>query len=476
MRPHRFTVALVFIILGSLSFSQAVNACSCMSERPVCEAFGSATTVFVGKAIGGKHRGSYKDNDGKASRYFGGEIYFEVQEVFSGVKGRKRVTIHSGLGGGDCGMGFLQQETYLIYAYGNTQEELSTGICSRTRLIAKANEDFAYLRTLPPEGTGARLYGEVTRTSKGKDAEGNLKREGLFGIKLTIKNNSGENLTAETDQQGKYEITGLKPGEYQVEADLPDGYKKGEYKSEQKFAVRDRGCANVGFWAQPDNRIVGRVIEADGKIPQKVKLVLVEAAQKDNKSSTHDEVATAYFDTKNEWNKDGRFEFGWSDTVEPGEYLLGVNISDSPDEDTPYAPTYYPGVRDRAQATVLKVELGTVIDDIVFQLPPKLRKQKIRGVVVWPDGRPVANAEVHLQDETRPGWSINGFQKTDAQGRFTLSGYVGFNYEIMTDAEKYPNAPEGKKQAMEAEPFKIKLTNDVAGIKIVLTKEKKKDE
>ncbi|MBL8206761.1 MAG: hypothetical protein JNM09_21190 [Blastocatellia bacterium] len=475
MKPHRFTFALILATCGMLSFSQAVNACTCASPRTVCEAFGSATAVFVGKAIGAKYSQPYKDKTGNNQTYLGGEIYFDVQEVFSGVKGQKRVTIHSGMGGGDCGKAFIKGETYLLYAYGKT-DSLSTSICTRTRFIADANEDVDYLRHLPPEGVGARLYGEVSKTSKEEDADGRLKREGLTGIRIIIKSDRGETQIAETDQRGKYEITGLKSGKYRVEAELPDGYKRGEYKSEQEFSVQDRGCANVGFWAQPDNRIRGRVVDADGKIPKKVELVLINARPKDGDQTEPDEVAKEYFDPKNEWNKDGRFEFGWSDTLEPGEYLLGVNIIDTPDDDSPYAPTYYPGVKDRAQSTVLKVGLGTVIEDIVFQLPPKLRKHTIRGVIIWPDGRPVANAEVYLQDETRPDWSVNGFQQTDAQGRFTLTGYIGFNYEILAEAEKYPNAPEGKKQEMEAEPFKIKLTNDVAGIKIVLTKEKKKDE
>lgn len=473
MNPRRFTFVLMLTIWGTLGFSQAVIACSCYPERPVCEKFGYATAVFLGKAIRGTVTESAKGTTDKKRLYVTGRVTFEIEEAFSGVKGRKTVRVDSG---GGCGTAFLQGEMYLIYAGGESVDQLGTGMCSGNRPLERASDDLHFLRTLPPEGSGARLYGAITRETKEKDAEGHRKAEGLSAIKLTIKNSNGETLTAETDQQGKYEIVGLKPGEYEVEADLPDGYKKGEYKSEQKFSVKDRGCVNVRFWAQPDNRIVGRVIEADGAIPKKVTLVLIEAARKDDKSSTRNEVATVYFDPKNEWNKDGRFEFGWISTIEPGEYLLGVNISDSPDEDTPYAPTYYPGVRDRAQATVLRLGLGTVIDDIVFQLPPKLRNHTIRGVIVWPDGRPVRNAEVYLQDEARPDRSINGFQKTDAQGRFTLSGYAGFNYEIIADAEKYPNAPEGKKQEMEAEPYKIKLTNDVAGIKIVLTKEKKKDE
>jgi uncharacterized surface anchored protein len=473
MQPHRFTLAIVLTIWGMLVSSQAVNACSCVSERPVCEKFGYSTAVFLGKAIGGTIRESGKDENGKRHFYVTGRVTFQIEEAFSSVKGHKIVAVQSG---GPCGTGFRQEGRYLIFASGETVDQLGTSMCSGNRPVEEASENLQFLRTLPPEGSGAKLYGEIKKDSKEKDAEGNRKTEGLSRIKLTIKSSNGETLTAETDQQGKYEITNLKPGEYEIEADLPDGYKKGEYKSGQKFSVKDRGCANIRFWAQPDNRIVGRVVEADGTIPKKVRLVLVDAAQKDRNPSMRDEVATAYFDAKNEWNKDGRFEFGWSDTVEPGEYLLGVNISDSPDEDTPYAPTYYPGVEDRAQATVLTVGLGTVIDDIVFQLPPKLRKHTVRGVIVWPDGRPITNAEVYLQDETRPDRSINGFHKTDAQGRFTLSGYVGFNYEIIAYAEKYPNAPKGKKQEMEAEPYKIKLTNDVAGIKIVLTKEKKKDE
>ena len=475
MKPHRFTLAIVFLILGTFDFSQAVNACSCVGERPICEKFGYSKAVFLGKAIGGTVRESGKDENGKRKLYVTGRVTFQIEEAFSGVKNRKIVTVDSG---GPCGTGFTQGESYLIFASGENADQLGTSMCSGNRSLETATENLQFLRTLPPEGSGAKLYGAITKTVREKDADGNRKAEGLSGINLTIKKSSGETFTAETDQQGKYEIPGLKPGEYKVEADLPAGYKKGEYQSERNFSVQDRGCANVNFWAQSDNRISGRVIDADGTIPQKIKLVLIETTQKEKGLSTRDEAACEYFDPKDERNKDGRFEFGHPYALEAGEYYLGVNLSENPDEKAPYAPTYYPGVTDRAQATVLKVGIGTIIDDIVFQLPPKLamRKQTIQGVVVWPDGSPAVNATVYLQDESRPGRSISGFEKADAQGKFTLTGYAGFSYEIVGYAEKSRSSLEGKKQEIEVEPYKIKLTNNVAGIKIVLTKEKKKDE
>lgn len=472
MNPRRFTFVLILTIWGTLGFSQAVEACSCIPERPVCEKFGYSTAVFLGKAIGGTIRESGNDENGKRHFYVTGRVTFQIEEAFSGVKGRKTVAVQSG---GPCGTGFMQEGRYLIFASGENADQLGTSMCSGNRPLEYASDDLRFLRTLPPEGSGARLYGKITRDLKEKDAEGNRKTEGIYGIKLTIESSNGESLVAETDQQGNYEITGLKPGDYKVKANLPDGYKKGRYNSDEKFSVKDRGCANVNFWAQPDNRIVGRVMQEDGSIPKEVKLVLVEATQKDS-NLLGQEVATAYVSATRGWNTDGRFELGLGDTIEPGEYFLGVNISDTTSEISPYAPIYYPGVTDRTQAAVLKVGIGTVIDDIVFQLPPRLRILQIRGVVIWPDGRPVANATIYLQDETRPKWTINRSKKTDAQGRFTLFGYAGFNYEIIADADKNSSDPEGKKQEMQAEPYKIKLTNDVAGIKIVLTKEKKKDE
>ena len=460
LNPRSILSGLALLVLVLASGREAF-ACSCMPERPVCEAFGGSTAVFVGRVVGAAEQKTEAGENGIKSTYDVGSIYFAVEEAFSGVKARTRVTIHSGTGGADCGYWFRRGERYLVYAYGDEKGKLYTSICSRTRPLAAADEDLPFLRTLPPEGTGVSLHGVVARLSDAPEGDGTERKvEGIAGITVTVKHPGGRRQEVVTDSEGRYELTGLKPGEYEVSARLPDYYYKDEH-STHKVRVSDRGCAEASFAAIPDGRITGQVLDAEGRPVPKAKVVLI-SPKAEGPLTMRDEVSTDYIREENQ----GRFEFG---QVPPGEYLLGLNVTFSPDAEEPYAPTYYPGVSDRALATVIKVGLGQKLKDYVLRLPPRLTERTVQGFVVWPDGTPARDAEVYLADREHPGWIANGTTKTDAQGSFTLTGYDGITYWVLASADKFPAADYKDRQPMHAEPPTVTLTSSVSGLKLVLT-------
>ncbi len=457
---HKILMAALAVLAVLMSANQA-SACSCIAKRPPCEAFGTARAVFVGKVIGSKERREIKNDDGTKVTFDVGEIYFKLEEAFAGVKG-PRVVIHSGTGGGDCGYWFQRGQRYLVYANGESVKSLSTNICSRTKPLAEADEDLVFLRNLPRAGVGARIYGTVATIIKSADAEGTDTMQPLVGITVKMKG-AHRTFDATTDSEGRYELTGLEPGEYQVQAIVQDHY----YKSEnwmREVLVNDRGCAREDFLALNDSTIRGRVIDPQGQGLSRARVVLIPVDTPDKTIWTL--LESDYADEQ------GEFEL---ELVAPGRYLLGINIGASPDADTPYPRTFYPGVTERSQATVIEVGLGQRITDVNIQLPPKLMEYKVSGVVVWPNGVPVAQADIHLEDVDYPGWCIdNCAMKTDAQGRFTLRGYAGFNYQVKAGYEK---RVEGSPQKMVAEPPAFKLTSDVVNLRLILSSpEKKSDE
>jgi hypothetical protein len=459
-------LSLVLIVLALGSASE-IYACSCVLPRPVCEAFGRSSAVFVGRVVGAAQQKTVKAEDGTKTTYDVGEIYFEVEEAFSGVKSRTRATIRSGTGGGDCGYWFIRGERYLVYANGDEKGNLYTNICSRTRPLVAADEDLPFLRSLPVEGAGVRLYGVVAKLPDASLPRPRLDSperygEGVTGITVTVKNARGQQQETVTDSAGRYELTGLKPGEYEVSAALPDYFYKDEY-STHKIRVYDRGCAEENFAAIPDGHIIGRVEDAEGKPIREAKVVLI-SAKAEGYLTMRDEISSDYIAK----DAPGRFKFS---QVPPGEYLLALNATSSPDAESPYPPTYYPGVTDRALATVIKVGLGQKLKDYVLRLPPKLAERTVQGFVLWADDTPAVDAEVRLVDHDHPGWTANGTTKTDALGRFSLTGYDGLTYWVMASAAKFPDAPFEEQHPMHAEPPSVMLTNSVSGLKLVLTSE-----
>ncbi len=462
LKPRSILSGLALFVLV-LASGQEAFACSCVSEQPVCEAFGGSTAVFVGRVVGAAEQKTGTGEDGTKITYDVGSIYFMVEEAFSGVKARTKVTIQSGTGGGDCGYWFRRGEQYLVYAYGDEKGKLYTSICSRTRPLAAADEDLPSLRTLPPAGTGVRLHGVVAKLSDTPESDNKERKvEGIAGITVTVKHPGGRRQEIVTDSEGRYELTGLKPGEYEVSAALPDYYYKNEY-STHKIRVYDRGCAEASFAAIPDGRITGQVLDAEGKPVRKAKVVLI-SPKAEGYLTMGDEVASDYIHN----DPQGRFEF---EQVPPGEYHLGLNVTFSPDADEPYLPTYYPGVTERSLATVIKVGLGQKLKDYVLRLPPRLVERAVQGFVLWPDGTPAAGAEVYLADRKHPGWIANGTTKTDAQGRFTLVGFDGITYWVLASADRFPAASFQERQPTHAEPPTVTLTSSVSDLKLVLTSE-----
>lgn len=452
------------IILSSVALSclflsaRRVEACSCVRERPTCAAFGSATAVFVGKVVGAKEQREYKGKDGVKKVFDVGEIYFQSEETFLGVKS-PRVVIHSGTGGGDCGYWFERGKRYLVYAYGDSPKSLGTNICTRTRSLDDAEEDLTFLRSLPRQGVGARIYGQVVEPAKDPPSKERRAPKPLAGI--VVKAEGRRSYEAATDAEGKYELAGLEPGVYKVRAVLPEYYYTDEF-SVRDVKVNDRGCAEERFFAQNDSRIRGRVLQPDGRGSPKAMVAIVPVDSSDKMSWTQ---------TDHTWaDENGYFEFG---QIPPGRYLIGTNIGESPDSEHPYPRTFYPGVTERSQARVIEVGLGQKLKDLDIQLPAPLTEGVVSGAVTWLDGRPAAHAEVYLEDVNYPGWCVNGCStRADAQGRFALRGFVGYTYRVEASAEK---TVEGKRQRMRADSPTLTLAGDPVEVKLVLSVPDKDD-
>ena len=125
-------------------------ACSC---RPltVKEAYDNAALVVVGKVISIK----YNTEPGMVvskpveqmtiqEKYQHGisekTITVQIKSRIKGEEQAKIVEVTTGLGGGDCGVHFEENKSYIIYAYakeGHTGQ-YGTGICSTTKPYTKS--------------------------------------------------------------------------------------------------------------------------------------------------------------------------------------------------------------------------------------------------------------------------------------------------------------------------------------------------
>jgi hypothetical protein len=241
---RRFLLLTLASLLVTLVSAARAEACSCMMPGPPCQEFGEASAVFVGKVTGVVSGKPLKSSDGGEEPGWATRTFkFAVTEAFSGVEG-KAVEVSTGLGGGDCGYTFMKGTSYLVYASRSKDGTLSTGICSRTRPALGATKDLAFLRGLAGRPPGVTVSGRVGRPLDKWDESGERTLEPLEGMRVTVAGPAGLREVV-TDARGRYELTGLPPGHYEVILHLPDGQTTVEPK--RSGHVPDRGCFSADF-------------------------------------------------------------------------------------------------------------------------------------------------------------------------------------------------------------------------------------
>src|SRR5688572_21284027 len=150
---------LIFISIATSLLALLVsdaNACSCrFGGGPPCEAYWSADAVFAGKVI---KQSIFEVKEGEGdSKYKYQKVlaHFSIEQRVKGIAGDE-LEIVTGLGGGDCGYNFKDGQRYVVYAIRRDEYKgrLYAGIRNRIKLVAEADEDFAYFRAIPEAGAG----------------------------------------------------------------------------------------------------------------------------------------------------------------------------------------------------------------------------------------------------------------------------------------------------------------------------------
>lgn len=124
---------LIFVSLLVLNIS-LVNACSCIQPAPPLESLEQSSAVFAGKVVDitVPRRINIRSDDPI-------KVTFEVSQIWKGPD-YKTIILTTARDGVSCGYSFKENEEYIVYTYGE-EDELSTSICSRTKLLSNAQED-----------------------------------------------------------------------------------------------------------------------------------------------------------------------------------------------------------------------------------------------------------------------------------------------------------------------------------------------
>lgn len=173
----------------------------------------------------------------------------------------------------------------------------------------------------------------------------------VLDCKIVAKQQAnGREYAAFTGSDGHYEFEPLPPGSYHLSASTAEGL----WAEEGTTGVRPRSCSQVGFQLEPDGRISGQVMAADGKPAKYVQVAIVPV------SAGSLQFTSAFADEL------GRFEVR---ALHPGRYLVGVGIQAQPGSSEWHSRVYYPGVRDRNVAVTINLDSAEKRTNVDFQLP-----------------------------------------------------------------------------------------------------------
>jgi len=221
-----------------------------------------------------------------------------------------------------------------------------------------------------------------------------------------------------SDDQGRFQLTNLPPGEWRVTA-AKGGYFTSQPGQRRPFdppapitlARGQRVSADVHL--SRGGVITGRVSDETGEPLAGLRVRVYRAKMVKGYRRLEDVGAADQTDDTGAYRIFG---------LPPGDYYVGASLRTAPADSvvqTTYSPTYYPGTGELAQAQRIRVDLGTE-STAIFPLLP-LRSVTVTGTVLTSSGSP-ANAFLNLvSDAAEFGSPLGIGGVTQPDGTFTIA-------------------------------------------------------
>jgi len=333
------------------------------------------------------------------------------------------VVIETGNGGGDCGTPIPPGSEFLIFADKEKDGKLWTGMCSGNQKLSGSADNEQAVRQyqeLIKKGS-ASIFGHILHARpswQGDHLRDDVPPRPYQGMILHAESNSFTTSTR-TMSDGSYEFSELPVGRYKVVPEIPKSLDfSHEYEENYQADLSSGQCANISFLLQPNTRIRGHLTLPSGMESKTVEVVAIP---------TH---LTKLNQFSGKWDftdEKDRFDL-WP--LPPGDYYVGVNINSSPKPDAPFPATYYPGVTNQKDASVVRVGLAEIRE---LELPIReiAKTRSVHFVAIGLDRKPMRAIYIQLEDLRHPGDAGSYVNvQLDHNGSGTLMVYAGYSYHL----------------------------------------------
>jgi len=288
-----------------------------------------------------------------------------------------------------------------------------------------------------------------------------LKNKGVAGIVVAARHEDSSGLDrshyrATTDQTGKYRITNVLPGTYQI---VPFGpglvFEDGLF---QKSLVLEEGdnVEDVNFSMARGGVITGKITDADGRpmVEEQVLLQPVDGPY----------AQTTYYNFGIVTDDRGVYRaFG----IHAGKYKVYVGQGNNriPGSRRVHRQTFYPSVTDAARATIVEVTEGGEATDIDIVMGRPYTAFKVTGKIVDSEtGKPVPQVRygISVVSGELMGHSSSG-AASNANGEFKFEGVMPGKYSVLIWTE------QNTEMRADPVPFEV-VDRDVTGLVVKTVK------
>lgn len=201
-------------------------------------------------------------------------------------------------------------------------------------------------------------------------------------------------LIAETNANGVFDLTGVPPGRWQLNA-VKTGYVPLGQGASPPLEISGGAVRVPDIWLDRGGVIAGRVLDAKGNA---LSGMMVQAVRMVRLPDGSVRPATGLLSTQT--NDLGEFRLAG---LPPGQFYVAAQKPPSGPPGAPappampvtYVTTYYPGFTEPSAASPVNVSKGLTTNGIEFSMRP-VPAHQVFGVVVDSDGRAVGNAVIQL--------------------------------------------------------------------------------